>query len=267
MTSREPKPVSEADLHGFADGQLSPQRRTRVEDHLLNAPEDRARLKDYQRINNELEALYSPVLEEPIPDKLRHLAATRGTGVYGMRMAAAIGGLAVGLTAGLLAGWIYFGGAGPGGQMAADGMARRAIVAHRVFSADVRHPVEVRRDQKDHLVRWLSNRLGGKIKAPDLSALGFELIGGRLLAGADAPAAQLMFEAPGGERVTLYVKTGETQNQVTAFRWQATPARGSAGAVNTIYWIDGPFGYAVSGSLARPQLENLAHLVHEQLAD
>ena len=57
-------------------------------------------------------------------------------------------------------------------------MARRAAVAHAVYSPEVRHPVEVGADQEQHLVTWLSKRLGLKIKAPKLDEAGMALVGG-----------------------------------------------------------------------------------------
>ena len=50
-----------------------------------------------------------------------------------------------------------------------------------VYSPDVRRPVEVTADQEDQLVKWLSKRLGTPVSPPKLGALGYELIGGRLL--------------------------------------------------------------------------------------
>jgi anti-sigma factor RsiW len=68
-----------------------------------------------------------------------------------------------------------------------------AIAAHRrTFS--VRHPVEVGAGQEAHLVQWLSKCLGRPLVVPDLAAVGFRLMGGRLLPAEDGPAAQFMYE-------------------------------------------------------------------------
>ena len=47
----------------------------------------------------------------------------------------------------------------------------------RVFSVEVRHPVEVDVAQEAHLVQWLSKRLGQPLVVPDLTAAGFRLMG------------------------------------------------------------------------------------------
>ena len=73
---------------------------------------------------------------------------------------------------------------------------------------EVRHPVEVDAGQEAHLVQWLSKGLGRQLTVPDLGATGFRLIGGRLLSAEDRPAAQFMYETDGGERLSLYLRSG-----------------------------------------------------------
>ena len=64
-------------------------------------------------------------------------------------------------------------------------------------------PVEVGGDNEKALVTWLTKRLGAPVSAPSLSALGYELVGGRLLPGG-AGGGAFMY-APDGQRLTLYV--------------------------------------------------------------
>jgi len=135
---------------------------------------------------------------------------------------------------------------------------KNALGAHVVFAPEIRHAVEVPADQEAHLVTWLSKRLGHKVKAPDLRAPGFRLVGGRLLADADGPAAQFMYENTAGQRVTLYVRTTEAARN-TAFRF--VEERGIA----AFYWVDGPLAYALIGTLPRENLLGLATLVYDAL--
>ena len=55
------------------------------------------------------------------------------------------------------------------------------------------HPVEVGADDEQHLVNWLSKRLGVKVRAPKLDDAGMSLVGGRLLPGENGPVAQFMY--------------------------------------------------------------------------
>ena len=128
----------------------------------------------------------------------------------------------------------------------------------------MRHPVEVAAAQQEHLIQWLSKRLGRPLKVPDLSGQGYELVGGRLLPGDNGARAQFMYQAPGGERVTLYlgaldVGADATARQETAFSFSGT------GPVPGFYWVDQGFGYALAGKLSREALLQLAQAVYQQL--
>jgi anti-sigma factor RsiW len=135
----------------------------------------------------------------------------------------------------------------------------RAARAHLVYSPEVRHPVEVDAKDQDHLVKWLSKRLGVPLKVPVLSNEGFELLGGRLLPGTDGPVAQFMYQDPTGKRLTLYVTRPHSGDEVTAFRFAQD------GPVSVFYWIDHDCGYALSGELDKPQLARVANSVYRQL--
>jgi anti-sigma factor RsiW len=71
---------------------------------------------------------------------------------------------------------------------------RQAGFAHAVYLPEKRHPVEVAAAEQDHMVQWLSKRLGKPLKIPQLGAQGFELVGGRLLPGDSGARAQFMFQ-------------------------------------------------------------------------
>ena len=115
-------------------------------------------------------------------------------------------------------------------------MAHRAAVAHAVYSPEVRHPVEVGADQEAHLVAWLSKRLGTQLRAPKLEAVGYSLVGGRLLPGETGPVAHFMYQCNQGTRVTLYVRTDLGGNRETAFRYARE------GSVGVFYWVDSKVG-------------------------
>ena len=113
--------------------------------------------------------------------------------------------------------------------------------------------------QEAHLVAWLSKRLGGSLKVPHLTALGYQLVGGRLLPGSQGPVAQFMFQEGNGQRLTLYVRVGAGDSKETAFRY--AQERG----VSVFYWIDGRFGYALSGEIDKAELLRIAKAVYQQL--
>ena len=143
-----------------------------------------------------------------------------------------------------------------------SGFARRAAVAHVVYSPDVRRPVEADADQEQQLVTWLSKRLGTEVKPPSLKAAGYELIGGRLLPSDTGPVARFTYHDGSGQRLTLYV-TREvprvSSKSQTAFRF------GSEGPVNVFYRVDKNFGYAAPSGSARDELMRVSKEVYDQL--
>jgi anti-sigma factor RsiW len=139
-------------------------------------------------------------------------------------------------------------------------MVRHAAVAYATYASEVAHPVEIQASNEDHLEAWLSKRLGMNLRAPKLEAVGFTLMGGRLLAGTHGPAAQFMYEDSVGRRLTLYVKTQEMgYDKSRSFKFAQEQE------VNAFYWIEDGTGYVVSGNLGRADLLKVAESAHRQL--
>lgn len=258
-------PVTESDLHALVDGQLSAEREREVERYLASRPEEAARVESYRRQKNELRTLFDPVLREALPARLQR-AARPPTPWYLQRVAA---GIAIALLGGA-AGWALRG-AWPGQHApasvvaSATSMAQRAAVAHAVYSPDLRRAVEVSADQEEQLVAWLSRRMGTPIRAPHLQALGYTLEGGRLLPGGQGPVAQFMYHDPGGARLTLYVSREIPVASATARQQEVAFRFAREGQVNVFYWVDAPFGYAISASAGQAELTRVAGEVYRQL--
>lgn len=279
-----PTPVTEAELQAYVDRQLTPERQREIEAYLARRPEEAQRVESYLAQKRELRALFNPVLEEPLPQRLREAARPR-TPWYLQRMAA---GIAIAVVSGV-AGWGLRGGLGAeqgAGMVAqrtpsaitvasATGFAQRAAIAHAVYSPDVRRAVEVGADHEDQLVAWLSKRMGSPMKPPHLQTLGYALDGGRLLPGDKGPVAQFMYHDNAGAKLTLYVSNdvadvgsaagpdkalqASVKNTDTAFRFARE------GVVNVFYWVDGPFGYALSSDADRSVLAQVSAEVYRQL--
>lgn len=260
------QPVTEAELHAYVDGKLPAARRADVDAYLAQRPEERERLRAYSAQNMALRALFDPVLDETVPGRLS-AAPPPARPWQWQRLAA---GFAIALVSGS-AGWLLHG-AGDGAIRYADadtlrarpaqyayGLAHQAAVAHVVYSPDLRRPVEIGADHEEQLVAWLSKRLGSTIRPPRLGKLGYELIGGRLLPGAQGAVAQFMYHNASGQRLTLYVSTDQSHNKDTGFQFA------KEGPVNVFYWIDGKFGYALSAGIDKGALADVAAAVYEQL--
>lgn len=251
-----PEPISDDDLQAYADGALSPDRRRDVEAHLAADRVAAERVAAYRGQNDLLHTLYDPVLDEPVPARLRP-GVSVGRGRWPGRAAAA----SLLLLAGGLVGW-WLHGVGPGSVLApGQDLARRAAAAHAVFTPEVRHPVEVSAAEERHLVGWLSKRLKAHLKAPVLTANGFNLVGGRLLTDGRRPAGLFMYEDERGRRLTLYVRRRQGGAGETAFRFSHEDG------IGVMYWIDSELSYAIAGELDRESLLTLSRPIYDQLED
>lgn len=248
--------MTEQELQAYADDLLPAGAVESAEAYLRNHPQDAERVRYWRELNAALRAQFNPVLDEPVPARLREVRSSRL-----QRYALAASLVSIGIAVGAASGWVARGTVAPVVQ-AGNGVpafARQAAMAHVVYTPEVRHPVEVGADQEDHLVRWLSKRLGTELKCPKLGPLGYELVGGRLLSNPNGPVAHFMYQDARGSRLTLYVSVQRGEARQTAFRFSQEEK------VAVFYWIDGNYGYALSGELSRDALLKVANVVYKQL--
>lgn len=248
--------IDEAELHAWIDGRLDDSRANAVRAAVEADPELAAMAGVYTKQNREIRALFGAVVDEPLPDRLRarHLARRLTHRRWLIPIAASVAWLALGLAGGWLASnWL-------GDRELAEAsrhVARAAVSAHRVYAVEVVHPVEVFADQREHLVKWLSKRLGHEISTPDLAGLGFQLVGGRLLpTDRGKPAAQFLYEDRAGRRVTVYVSLYRSGKE-TAFRYQEMDGAGA------FVWLEPEMGYAIAGDIPRELLLSVSRKVYD----
>jgi anti-sigma factor RsiW len=275
-------PISDEEIHAYVDGSLAEHRREEI-DRLLERDEAlAAKVSDYFSLNNMFHERYDRVLSEPVPTRLMppdvapqsqqpqsflqrwrsaanwpqiaSMAATLvlgvGIGVAGMSSQMGRDALMPGAGGGLVQRASYSTG---------ESFARQSAIAHVMYAPEVTRPVEVGADREQELVTWVSNRLGTDVRPPVLDRVGFELMGGRMLPGDDGPVAQFMYHDAKGERITLCISHRKVSSDMTAFKLYQD------GSVNVFYWVDGDFGYAVSGAIDRRVLLELSHDVYSQL--
>ena len=255
--SREEQKISENDLHAYVDGALDGSSRAAVEAYLAKNPAAAEEVDDWKQQNDTLRALYGHVVAEPVPPSLNAHRIEREsrlrTGRWQRMAAAAVLLIAVGTAAG----WYGRGLFTPYAPTQVA-LVDEAMEAHRVYSSEVAHPVEVWAGEKDHLQAWLSKRLARTLTVPDLRADGLSLVGGRLLPAADGPAAQFMYEDDTGRRVTLYIIPAQ-EGVETSFRY-ATFDR-----LEAFFWTDGAISCALVGDLSRERLQEIANQAYKQL--
>ena len=251
MTDRN-SPVTEGELHVYVDGELPMDRREAVEQWLANHPEDAARVAAWRAQAEAIRARFGGVINEPVPDRLMLDRIMRKGRSWGALAAAAV---VVALLVGGAAGW-FARGASASAPSELEVFANEALGAHRLYIGEVRHPIEVKAEER-HLLPWLSRRVGTMLRAPDLAAFDLKLLGGRLLPGVNAPAALFMYESGNGERVTIYVS--RTTEPRTSFRYKISDKFGA------LRWSEAGYGWVVSGPDDKPRLKAIAEQMYEQL--
>lgn len=275
MATDDNTPLSEEELHALVDGRLPSAEadalRARLARHTDSDTD--AALAAWQSQREHLQTLHAAWNTAPVPEGIRRAADRLQALCEREARWWRLGGMAASLALAFGLGWTVHGQWPNGDTDAASTrmasavpdarrFAQQAALAHAVYQPEQRHPVEVAAAQQDHLVQWLSKRLGRPLKVPVLAAQGYELVGGRLLPGDTGARAQFMYQNAVGERVTLYLgalRSDQEGAADTAFRFDAD------GPVPCFYWTDGGFGYALSGALPRAALLGLATAVHPQL--
>jgi anti-sigma factor RsiW len=255
------RPVEEDDLQAWVDGRLTPEDAEAVETYFAAHPEVWERWSQYVEQREELRAAFARSAEQPIPARLRvaRLMAERRRRHHRRftRIAAAVALLIVGGVGGWGARDLLPLLTSSASTVLASSVFDDAIAAHRTFSVETRHPVEVGANEEAHLVQWLSKRLGHRLIVPDLNALGFRLMGGRLLPADSGPAAMFMYEDGKGTRLSCYYLVADVAGE-TEFQFR------EQNGISAFYWVDDGLAYAIAANAPRDLLLKVAEIVYQQ---
>jgi anti-sigma factor RsiW len=250
MTDRD-SPVTADELHAYVDGMVPPDRKRAVEAWLASHPEDAARVAEWRALADAVRNRYGAVADEPVPARFDIAKLTRPHMPWRAIAAAAV----LAALAGGIVGWVG-GAASTPAPASVEAFTAEALSAHQLYVAEVRHPIEVRAAEQ-HLIPWLSKRVGTNLRIPDLKEYSLQLLGGRLLPGPIGPAALFMYESPNGERFTIYCSKSKKLRM--ALRYQ------SGGDVAAMHWVESEIGYVVSGPDDRDRLAKIAQTAYEQM--
>jgi anti-sigma factor RsiW len=253
-------PLSDDDLHAYADGKLPEERRAKFAAAIERDQSLATRVAAIRQQNVALRDAFDPWLAEPLPRELIAAAQPpRGRKPSRSRWTLPALASAATLVIGVGLGWM-----GRGEVLRLDGtptsFPRQAALTHALYATDTNRPVEIWANEEDRLVRWLSKRLSFPLHAPNLHAMGYELVGGRLVAGNEKPAALFMYENADKQRISLLVRRDNEHTSETAFRYALEDG------VGVFYWIDDACGYALSGRIDKSQLLAIARVVYGELA-
>ncbi|TNC12975.1 anti-sigma factor [Methylobacterium terricola] len=253
MTAR---PINEDDLQALVDDRLDPARRVEVEAYLAGSPDARARVERLRILARDLRAAFAPLLDEPVPARLdlAHIAEARRRPRLAIRQAAAA---ALFLTLGGLGGWTLHGVLAPV-PAGVDALAQEASASFAVYAPDRARPVELAGD-RDEIARWFSARLARPVGVPDLSAAGYRLMGGRLVATPHGPAGLLMYDDSRGTRLVMLMRRMGEPGDAPMREHQSGSATGYA-------WARGGLGYSLVGPAGMAGLHPLANEIRRTTA-
>jgi anti-sigma factor RsiW len=253
--------IEDDDLQAWVDGRLTPADDEAVEAYFAARPELRKRWSQYSEQREELRAAFAGLAEKAIPARLCIVRLMEEQRRRRRRQFARIAAAVALLIAGGIGGWgahdLLPGLTSSASAILASAVFDDAIAAHRTFSVETRHPVEVGANEEAHLVQWLSKRLGHRLIVPDLSALGFRLIGGRLLPADSGPAALFMYEDGKGTRLSCYYLVVDVSRE-TEFQFR------EQNGIGAFYWVDNGLAYAIAANVPRDRLLKVAEIVYEQ---
>lgn len=260
-SNNDRKPISERDLHGYLDGELCIERRAEVEAYLAAHPEQAARLADYGSLTLDLHRLFDSI-ETPVNTEVEILTEDLERAFGRRRLVRRFAGVAA-VAAILVTATVLATGVHDRFRQAEDrflAFTQQATDAHMLFAGNAQSVDDSDFDSTTTVVSWLSQRLTGvPVRAPDLSAIGYDLTVERILPSEDGPAAQLMYEnETKSHPLTLFIGKSRDKRQ-NAFTFVQNEE------LSIFYWQEGPFAYSLAGKLARNDLLAIAEEVNTQL--
>jgi anti-sigma factor RsiW len=243
--------VRDIDLMAYADGLLDadPKRKAEVETYLRQHPEEGARVRDYVAQNNAIRRLYSPVLSEPVPERLQAVLdeRRRGWALGPVARAAIASGLI--LVAGFT-GWVI-GQRGQSEPWPMPALVEQMLMTDKqpyfISSSDSDRNLDQAMKETTRPLDWLSHQIAVSLQLPDLTSQGFTLVEKRLVSSNDPQAVQVIYATSSGRRLSLFLRT-RWQDETPQFRFAEKDG------VMMVYWLEGPLAYALAGQLDRQEM-------------
>jgi anti-sigma factor RsiW len=236
------KPILEADLHAFADGFATAERRAEIVAYLEADPEAARRMTDWCTQNEAIRRTMGKAISHPLPEfipaaepcrlnrpktEAKTVAfepARKAEGSPHVRRAfktrwrsppSVVAGV---LLLGVGAGWL---GANASNNLrllspspiqepapAVDtsaAFAEDAMVTYQTVVAGTQFPTELSAHDKARLAPWLSNHLGEALALPDTAPLGYAIVAGHIVPTHAGAAAMLLLTNAAGDHLTLTV--------------------------------------------------------------
>jgi len=238
-------------LVAYVDGEIDAAGAAAVERRLRTDAGARNKVAALSQSAVMLRAAFNAALHESVPPRLLDVLdrPAHQRRRIGVPVAAAIAGLVIGLAGGFLASDSI---TTPlhEQQRAADTRIEEIAAYHAIFARDTEYLVEVPADRVERLEEWVGENLKRRLSIPDLSADGFEFLGGRLLVAGGQPVSQLMYAAPHHEPLAICITTAGSGDRA--------PSVVFSHGLTLVSWQKEGFLYVLVGAESEPYLRALA---------
>ncbi|MBV7547929.1 anti-sigma factor [Pseudomonas sp. PDM26] len=228
-------PPSERDLHAYVDHQLSDADRRLVETFLASNPQMSAQVRAWQLDAQQLRAALSGALQQPVNPNLDPAVIRQHLKRQSRRHLASAAVLLIAVSVGGFSGWQ----AREMTLVSAPAPMADAMQAYRLIAQQGILPADYKVGADGDMQGWLDRYFTQANRLPDLSDAGFKPVSGRLLSTEQGPAAMVVYENQGGQKVSFYVRPPGPKNFLLP--------RGSRsdGGLQAEYWSGSGYNYAM----------------------
>ena len=240
-------PPSERDLHAYVDHQLSEDDRRLVETFLTSNPQVCAQVRAWQQDAQQLRAALSGALQQPANPALDPAMIRQRLKRQSRRHLASAAALLIAVSIGGFSGWQAREMAFVSTQLPMTD----ALQAYRLIAQQGILPADYKASDDGDMQGWLDRYFTQANRLPDLSGAGFKPASGRLLSTEQGPAAMVVYENQGGQKISFYVRPPGPKNYLLP--------RGSRsdGGLQAEYWSGGGYNYAMVSPTDTPAAQML----------
>ncbi|PVZ57226.1 anti-sigma factor [Pseudomonas sp. B1(2018)] len=244
-------PPSERDLHAYVDHQLSDADRRLVETFLTSNPEVADQVRAWQQDAQQLRAALSGVLQQPTNPELDPAMIRQRLKRQSRRHLASAAALLIAVSIGGFSGWQAREMTFTGAQLPMTD----ALQAYRLIAQQGILPADYKASDDGDMQSWLDHYFTRANRLPDLSGAGFKPASGRLLSTEQGPAAMVLYENQGGQKISFYVRPPGPKN------FMLPRGSRSDGDLQAEYWSGGGYNYAMVSPADTPAAQMLRQTV------
>lgn len=249
MTSKAA--IRDEDLNAFIDGELDTDARVRVEAALADDLELEHRTTAFGADKALLKSLYGGGLNEPLPREWIARIEEATTRKPLPKTAWAMLGIAASFVL-VLSGTVAYRefAKTPRDDVVADALAARTLEAAPDYVVPVRSETQIAAESA-----VMAKSLDTRVKAPDLTRMGYRLVGIDVYSS-PAPSFDLRYLDARGRAVTLYIRRSPG-----ATRFDILEMKG----LKVCIWQDNIISTVVTGAMSAGEMERLASLAYSGL--